>query len=99
MTRFNDKMTGYHLTVMTAMNALGDENRFRLMRMFTPGASIPLREVVSAMPLSRTATVHHVNILREAGILVAANSGKEVMLSITKDNPVVAKTLSILERT
>ena len=58
--------------------ALGDTQRQRILLMFSPDESLSISEIVAALPLSRSAVVHHLNVLATAQILSFERSGKEV---------------------
>jgi ArsR family transcriptional regulator len=58
--------------------ALGDPHRQRIVLMFEPGERLNVGEIVAASTLSRSAVAHHLNVLREAGVLLSAKIGKEV---------------------
>ncbi len=60
--------------------SLGDEHRQRILLMFKRGEELSMKKVVERVPLSRTAVVHHLNVLRLAGVLVAERRGKDVFL-------------------
>ena len=60
--------------------ALGDEHRQKILLMFGRGAERTITEIVDQVPLSRTAVTHHLNVLRDAGVLQAERRGKEVYL-------------------
>ncbi len=60
--------------------ALGDEHRQRILLMFGRGDELTIKDVVEACPLSRTAVVHHIRVLREAGVLTVEKRGREVYL-------------------
>jgi DNA-binding transcriptional ArsR family regulator len=62
--------------------ALGDECRQRMLLLFGPDEEITIKDIARACPLSRTAVAHHVRVLRDAGVLRARKSGREVYLSI-----------------
>lgn len=62
--------------------ALGDEHRQRILLMFGRGEELTIKDIVEACPLSRTAVVHHIRVLREAGVLTAEKRGKEVYLRL-----------------
>lgn len=62
--------------------ALGDECRQRILLMFGRGEELTIKDIVEACPLSRTAVVHHIRVLREAGVLTAEKRGKEVYLRL-----------------
>lgn len=61
--------------------ALGDTHRQRILLMFEPGEALTATQIVDAAPLSRTAVVHHLRVLRDAGVLRARKSGREVWYS------------------
>lgn len=64
--------------------SLGDEQRQRILLMFQRGEELSIKEVLervsAAKHMSRTAVVHHIGVLRDAGVLSAERRGKEVYL-------------------
>jgi DNA-binding transcriptional ArsR family regulator len=64
--------------------SLGDEQRQRILLMFERGEELSMKQVVArvteAKQMSRTAVVHHIGVLRDAGVLAAERRGKEVYL-------------------
>ena len=58
--------------------ALGDPHRQRILLMFEPGERLRVSDIVAGSTLSRTAVAHHLRVMREAGVLLAEKSGKEV---------------------
>ena len=64
--------------------ALGDEQRQRILLMFRRGEELTIKQVLDrvleAKQVSRTAIVHHIDVLRVNGVLVAEKRGKEVYL-------------------
>ncbi|MDX1374711.1 MAG: metalloregulator ArsR/SmtB family transcription factor [Burkholderiales bacterium] len=64
----------------TVFTALGDEHRQRILLMFRRGEELSIKQIVDACPLSRTAAVHHIGVLRDAGVLRAEKRGKAVYL-------------------
>jgi len=71
--------------------ALGDEHRQRILLTFEKGESLTVGQISAVSTLSRPAVSHHLKILRQAGVLTAEKSGKEVFLRINKD--VLAESL------
>ena len=63
-------------------SALGDETRQTIMLLFDPGEEIGLKAIVDSLPLSRTAVVHHLGVLEQAGLLVPRKQGREVYYSV-----------------
>ncbi len=64
--------------------AIGDAHRQRVLMMFEPGEVLSLTQITEAMPLSRSAVMHHLKILRDAQALDAWREGKELMYGINK---------------
>jgi len=64
--------------------ALGDEHRQRIVLTFEKGEQLTVGQISEVSTLSRPAVSHHLKILREAGILEAEKSGKEVYLRVNK---------------
>lgn len=56
--------------------ALGDAHRQHIMLLFEPAERLSISQIAEVMPLSRTAVVHHLRILRDTGVLVAEREGK-----------------------
>lgn len=72
--------------------ALGDPHRQRILLMFERGEALTAAEIAAQAPLSRTAVVHHLRVLREAGVLRARKHGREVRY--TPDPAAVQAALS-----
>jgi len=64
--------------------ALGDEHRQRILLTFGKGERLGVGRIAEVSTLSRPAVSHHLKILREAGVLQAEKSGREVFLRINK---------------
>lgn len=58
--------------------ALGDGTRQKILLLFEAGETITLKTLVEIVALSRSAVVHHVAVLEQAGLLVARRQGREV---------------------
>lgn len=58
--------------------ALGDGTRQTIMLLFEPGEEIGLKQMAETLPLSRTAVVHHLAVLEQAGLISARKQGREV---------------------
>lgn len=65
-------------------SALGDSHRQRMLLLFDPGEELPVGAVASAVDLSPTAAAHHINILRQAGVLKARRVGRTTLLSVDR---------------
>lgn len=65
--------------VARVFTALGDGYRQRILLAFEPGERLSIQQIAEHVPLSRTAVVHHLKTLREAGILVSERSGRETL--------------------
>ena len=66
------------------LTALGDEHRQRIMLTFEKGERLTVGQISEVSTLSRPAVSHHLKILRQAGILEAEKTGKEVYLRVNK---------------
>ncbi|MBL8587326.1 MAG: helix-turn-helix transcriptional regulator [Methylobacteriaceae bacterium] len=69
----------------TIFAALGDSHRQRMLLLFDVGEELPVGAVASAVQLSPTAAAHHINILRQAGILKARRAGRATLLSVDRN--------------
>ncbi|CAK7072368.1 MAG: hypothetical protein DELT_01937 [Desulfovibrio sp.] len=70
------------LATATVFSALGDPMRQRILLLFEPGEAVSIKDIVALFSLSRTAIVHHLNVLEKAGILAHERKGKETLYSI-----------------
>lgn len=65
-------------------NALGDTHRQRMLLLFDPDEELPVKTVAASTDLSATAAMHHINILRKAGILKERREGRTIYLSVDR---------------
>ena len=72
--------------------ALGDTQRQRILLMFSPETSFSISEIVDAMPLSRSAVVHHLQVLANAQVLSAERCGKETRYRV--NSPIIREALN-----
>ena len=72
--------------------ALGDEHRQRILLTFEKGERLTVGQIAEVATLSRPAVSHHLKILRDAGVLAAQRTGREVYLRINRD--VLEETLA-----
>ena len=75
-------------------DAIGPVIRQNIVMMFEPGEEINIKTIAAQFKLSRTAVVHHINTLLDAGVLKGRRIGKEVLLTIYFE--VVAEALDIV---
>ena len=64
--------------------ALGEEHRQRILLTFDKGERLTVGQIAQVASLSRTAVSHHLRILRQAGVLLAERSGREVYLRVNR---------------
>lgn len=62
--------------------ALGDGTRQSILLAFEPGEQLGLKQLVEALPLSRSAVVHHITVLEQSGLLCAEKRGREVLYTV-----------------
>lgn len=68
----------------SVFNALGDPQRQKILLLFERRERLTIKQIVDVVQGSRTATVHHLRVLEDAGILHRQRIGKEVQLWIDK---------------
>ena len=73
------------------LEALGSFTRQRILLLFEPGEQINIKNVAEQFNLSRTAVVHHIGVLQDAGILKGERVGKEVIMYV--DWSMITKSL------
>ena len=71
-------------TISGAFTALGDEHRQRILLTFEPGERLNVGQIVEVSTLSRSAVSHHLQVMRDAGVLESEKVGKEVYYWVNK---------------
>jgi ArsR family transcriptional regulator len=71
-------------TISRAFTALGDEHRQRILLTFEPGERLNVGQIVAVSTLSRSAVSHHLQLLKDAGVLASEKVGKEVFYWVDK---------------
>lgn len=66
--------------------ALGDATRQTIMLLFEPEEIVGLKQIADALPLSRTAVVHHISVLEQANLLTSHKRGREVYYTLERKN-------------
>ena len=90
-TDFSTELVEQWKIVGPVMTALGSVTRQRIMMLFEPGEQLNIKRIADQFNLSRTAVVHHIGVLQEAGILKGERVGKEVVMEA--DWPLVISTM------
>jgi ArsR family transcriptional regulator len=67
-------------TSARVFTALGDEHRQRILLMFEGARELTIKDIVAASPLSQTAVMYHLRVLRDAKVLLATKEGRSVHL-------------------
>lgn len=70
--------------------ALGDGTRQTILLLFEPGERLGLKQIVDVLPLSRSAVVHHINVLEQAGLLIPEKRGREVLYRVNLERAIDA---------
>ena len=71
------------------MTALGSVTRQRILMLFKTSKSMEVNDIADHFNLSRTAVVHHISVLRDAGVIKPNGSAN----SVEVDWKLVSKTL------
>ncbi len=74
--------------------AMGEPHRQQILLLFEPGEALSIADIVQVISLSRTAVVHHLNVLEHAGILYRKKRGKTI--NYTLEHTTVLKALEDL---
>lgn len=68
----------------TVLVALGAEPRQRILGLFGKGERLNIGQIAAEVPISRSAIVHHLKVLKNAGVLESEKVGKEVFFWVNK---------------
>lgn len=74
------------------MAALGSVTRQRILMLFESRDKLNIKDIADRFNLSRTAVVHHIGVLLDAGILKGERVGKEMVLDV--DWAMIAEALN-----
>lgn len=84
------------------LSALGDETRLyillELLKMYEPRTGARAVEIADKINLSRPAVSHHLQILKDAGILSARSEGAKIYYSFDKEAKAVKQIISLCNR-
>ena len=69
-------------SIAEVFSALGDGTRQTILLLFEPGESIELKTFVDILPLSRSAVVHHLKVLEQAGLLIPHKHGRALSYTL-----------------
>ena len=94
ITTYTDVLPPEWEPLTAVFAALGDSYRQRILLLFERGERLTIKQVSDGLPLSSTATLHHIRALQNAGLLSTTKEGREAMLSANK--PLL---LQVLKRT
>ena len=75
-------MTG--LACITALKALGEENRLRILRLLY-AKPLGVNEIAQRLRVSQYNVSKHLRIMREAGLLESEKQGKQRLYSVIGD--------------
>lgn len=64
------------VTMAKVFEAMGDENRQRILLTFEKNEEINIKDIVEVSNLGRTAVVHHLKILENAKVITGEKRGK-----------------------
>jgi ArsR family transcriptional regulator len=65
--------------------ALGDETRQRILRVLVDGQELCVSDIVDAFDVSQPTISHHLNVLRQLGLVTRRRQGKQVFYSVNHD--------------
>jgi predicted transcriptional regulator len=81
-TEFSNEVIEQWKIIGPVMTALGSITRQRIIMLFEPGEQLNIKRIADQFNLSRTAVVHHIGVLQDAGILKGERLGKEVVMYV-----------------
>lgn len=64
---------------------LGDETRQQILRMLVDQGEMSVGDVVRAFDVSQPTISHHLNILKQFGLVTSRKQGKQVLYDVNRD--------------
>jgi DNA-binding transcriptional ArsR family regulator len=64
---------------------LSDETRQRILRMLADEGEMNVSDVVAAFDVSQPTISHHLNVLKQFGLVTSRKEGKQVFYAINRD--------------
>lgn len=81
-TQYLNGLPAEWTAIADVFSALGDGTRQTILLLFEPGEAIELKTLVDLLPLSRSAVVHHLKVLEQAGLLVPHRHGRSLAYTL-----------------
>ena len=81
-TQYLNGLPAEWTAIADVFSALGDGPRQTILLLFEPGEAIELKTLVDLLPLSRSAVVHHLKVLEQAGLLVPHRHGRSLAYTL-----------------
>lgn len=81
-TQYLNGLPSEWAAIASVFSALGDGTRQTILLLFEPGEAIELKTLVDILPLSRSAVVHHLKVLEQAGLLIPHKHGRSITYTL-----------------
>lgn len=72
---------------VTFCKALADETRQKILEMLLKG-EMHVGDIVDAFPVSQPTISHHLNVLKQAGLVTSRKEGKQVFYAVNRERVV-----------
>jgi len=72
---------------VTFCKALADETRQQILQMLLEG-EMHVGDIVDAFPVSQPTISHHLNVLKQAGLVTSRKEGKQVFYAVNREKVV-----------
>lgn len=81
-TKYLESLPESMLTTARIFAALGDPTRQKILLLFQKDEEISIKTIAELFPYSRTAIVHHLEVLERAGIVSARRDGRAALYRV-----------------
>lgn len=81
-TKYLESLPESMLPTARIFAALGDATRQKILLLFQKDEEISIKTIAELFPYSRTAIVHHLEVLERAGIVSARRDGKAALYHV-----------------
>lgn len=84
--------------LVKAFDALGDETRFKIMRLLSTRRDICVSELAEAVGISTPGVSQQLKVLEAGGLVYKERMGQKICYRLRRDDPLVAQVMNLFSK-
>lgn len=89
LTRHRTKLSRQEEKLVSAMQALGDKTRFKMVKLMLADKQLCVSEIAEVLRISTPAVSQHFRILELTGLVDKERDGRRICYTLRQDNPLI----------